>query len=120
MIEFLQELNNLVPEITNYINQFNSIISENNLNVITDVQGNLMVDAPSNLSDQACDYFGKKVGVIDRIINSKLDEADKLIEQGNAMQKEIKNSNHSSQIQAKLKELNQLKNKYGHFIAREN
>mgnify|MGYP000958506255 FL=1 len=119
MLELFQELNNLVPEITNYINQFHSLVTESNINVVTDAHGNLSLDAPSNVSDEHCEYVSKKVGILDRIINTKFDEADKLIEQGNAMEKEIKSSNKNSQIQTKLSELKELKNRYGHFVVRQ-
>ena len=119
MVEFLQELNNLVPEISNFINQFHAFVIESDVNVVTDAQGNLTLDAPSNITQERSDYVSKKVCILDRIINTKFDEADKLIEQGSAMEKEIKSSNHNSQIQAKLNELKELKKRYGHFVVKE-
>lgn len=119
LVPFILQLDSLIPEISGFIAQFNSLIQDNSLNVITDVQGNLMVDAPGDMSDKDSEFFGKKVGVLDRIINCKLDEADKLIEQGKAMEKEIKNSKESSQVLAKINELKGLKKQYGHFIPRE-
>jgi len=119
MLEFLQELNNIVPEISNFINQFHSLVIESDINVVTDAQGNLTLDAPADISQEKSEYVSKKVCILDRIINTKFDEADKLIEQGSAMEKEIKSSNQNSQIQAKLNELKELKKRYGHFVVKE-
>jgi len=46
------------------MNKFNNIVSETGINVITDSQGNMEMDAPANMSDEVA----KKKSVLELVL----------------------------------------------------
>jgi hypothetical protein len=45
------KINELLPQLADFISQFHSIILTNNINVITDAGGNMSLDVPGTMSD---------------------------------------------------------------------
>jgi len=116
LAEILAELTPLLTQLDKLIDSFHNLAHTNNINVITDVVGNLSIDAPSNMPDVKCLDLQERVGLSDRIINTQGSKIHDLFQQGHALERQLKSSdpNYTSQLTAKLGVFNNLKAKYGH------
>jgi hypothetical protein len=41
----------LLPQLSNFINQFNTTVNQTGISVVTYSEGNLSIDVPQNMSD---------------------------------------------------------------------
>jgi ABC-type transporter Mla subunit MlaD len=114
--QILSQINILLPQLSEFLNQFNNIIAENNINVVTDSVGNMSIDAPNSMSDEQTQFVSKKVGVVDRLINTRGEQINQLLEEGMKKDNALKSANpkHHSVILEKLAEFNRLKDSYKH------
>jgi len=71
------------------MNKFNNIVSETGINVITDSQGNMEMDAPANMSDELAKKVSLRISIIDSLINKRQSDVSELIDKGLALQKNI-------------------------------
>lgn len=115
LLELVNQINTILPQISDFINQFNTII-ENNINVVTDTGANMFMDVPNDISDDKAAHLKKKLEIIDRLINTKTDEVEKLLKKGSSLESTLKKNNpeYKSIILDKLSEFNKLKSSYKH------
>lgn len=116
LYEILTNLDDLMSQSSGFIVQFNDLIKAENINVVTDAAGNLSIDVPSEMSDKTAEAVSKKVGIIDRLINDRSSEIEKLIREGLEIEKDISKSdpNFKSVIQEKASAFRDMKNLYKH------
>jgi xanthine dehydrogenase iron-sulfur cluster and FAD-binding subunit A len=107
--EIINQINSLLPQLNEFINQFNTIIIENNINVITDAGGNMSIDAPIDMPDDKANSLGKRIGILDGLINTRSKEINDLFQQAMKIDKQS-----DSVILTKLDEFTKLKNSYKH------
>ena len=55
-----------MSEFSTIINKFDSTVVENGINVISDSEGNLSMEAPCNMSDDVAKKVATKINIIDR------------------------------------------------------
>lgn len=103
-----------MAEISSYINKFNNIVSETGINVITDSQGNMEMDAPANMSDELAKKVSLRISIIDSLINKRQSDVSELIDKGLAIQKKINSVDplYKSEILSKVSEFEKLKGLY--------
>lgn len=116
LVDVVNQVTALLPQLSEFITQFNGIISEHSINVITETNGNMSIDVPSNMSDHQAQLLSKRVGVIDRLIRSRGQEIDKLLHQGLEIESKLKGQdpNFTSQILSKVEEFKKLNESYKH------
>lgn len=116
LLNIINEINAILPQISDFIGQFNSIIIDNNVNIITDSEANMFMDVPGNLSEAKAEYVKKRLEIIDRLINTKSDEVEELLKKGSNLESSLKKENpkFESKILTKLTEYNKLKSSYKH------
>jgi hypothetical protein len=114
--ETVNSINQLMPQLTDFIAQFHSVVLENNIGIISDVNGNMSMDVPSTMSDSEGERLSQRIGIIDRVITTRGQEIDVLIQKGMAIEKKIKMSdpNFTSKILPKIQEFNRLNASYKH------
>jgi hypothetical protein len=114
--QIVNEINILMPQLENFISQFNNLVNETGINVITDSVGNMSIDVPNNMSDSEAFNINKRIGILDRLINTRGQEINVLLEKGlNAESNlKIKNSNYTSQLTEKISEFNRLNRSFKH------
>jgi len=114
--EILAEIDTLLPQLANFIGQFNSTVSQSGINVVTDVAGNLGIDIPSNMSQEVGNKLGVRIGIIDRLITTQGQEIHDLLQRGISLEKNIKmtDPNYASQITDRLDEFKKLISSYKH------
>nr|YP_009672786.1 hypothetical protein [Zelopaecilomyces penicillatus]QDE53010.1 hypothetical protein [Zelopaecilomyces penicillatus] len=116
LTEITTKLDELLPQFSNFIEQFNHLIISTNVNVISDVNGDLSLDVPASMPDSEAEKISKKVGILDRLIGTRSQEIDKLVQKGLIMESKLKeeNPNFTSQILDKVNEFKKLNSSYKH------
>lgn len=116
LTEITMKINELLPQLSNFIDQFNSLVLSTNINVITDTKGNMAIDVPSSMSENEGEKFGKRIGIIDRLITRRDQEVNNLLQKGLEIESKLKeqNPNYTSQILDKVNEFKRLKASYRH------
>jgi hypothetical protein len=106
----------MIPQFSNFIEQFNKVVIEFNVNVITDSFGNMSVDVPSDMTDAQASYVSKKLGVIDKLITSHSCSIDDLFHKGLEIENKIKvnKPEYSSVLTNKIVEFKLLNQSYKH------
>jgi hypothetical protein len=106
----------MLPQLTDFIQQFNSVVQEYNINVISDSAGNMSIDVPSNMSDDLANHVSKKLGIIDKLINSHGTSINELLDKGLKIEGNLKkaNPNYSSVLLQKIEEFKLLNASYKH------
>ncbi|RYX87594.1 NADH-quinone oxidoreductase subunit A [bacterium] len=114
--EIITELDTLLPQLANFINQFNTVVSQSGVNVVTDSIGNMDLDVPKSMSDDAAKNLSNRVGVIDRLITTRGQEIRDLLQKGTDLENSLRmaDSNYVSQIAGKIQEFNKLNSSYKH------
>ena len=52
LYSIISQIDMFSPQISDFINQFNTIILDNNINVITNIAGNMYVDIPNRYASR--------------------------------------------------------------------
>lgn len=112
----IQSINNQMEQLSMFINQFHELVISKQLTVTSDALGALMVDAPMSLSDHEASLVGKRITILDNLINTRRDSIKESIHKGLSIYSEIKSVNpgFNSVILTKLSELHDVSNKYIH------
>jgi hypothetical protein len=114
LTEIVSKVNDLLPQFSDFINQFNNIIVSNNINIIIETTGRMALDVPASMPDSDAAIFSQRIAILDRIILTRIDEIEGLIEKGLNMETQLKkdNVNFTSQILDKANEFKKLKDSY--------
>lgn len=116
LTEIVSSLNSMLPQLTDFIAQFNNVVQQFNVNVISDSAGNMSIDVPADMSDELVNHVTKKLGIIDKLINSHGSSINELFEKGLKIENNLKktDSNYSSVLLKKIDEFKQLNSSYKH------
>jgi|KBSMisStaDraftv2_1062788.scaffolds.fasta_scaffold1377381_1 hypothetical protein len=114
--EIVTELNTLLPQLANFIGQFNSTVSQSGIIVVTDSMGSMSIDVPHNMSDDVANNIRNRIGIIDRLITTRGQEINDLFQKGMHLENKLKaeNSNYASQLTDKIEEFKRLNSLYKH------
>lgn len=112
----LDESNRLLSQLDNFINRFNTFIVDNNINIITDSQGNMSMDIPSNLDDSTAFSYTNRVHTLDNLIRNHVNRLEQLVLRGNNLENDILyvDSSYNKQFKYISDRLIYLKNSYKH------
>lgn len=116
LTEIISQIEIILPQFSEFINQFNNLVQSTNINVITEVDGTLSIDVPASMPDNEIENISKRINIIDRLISTKDKELTQLLEKGSSLdgQLRVDNPNHNSVILNKVKEYEKLKLNYKH------
>jgi hypothetical protein len=114
--EILAELNSLLPQLSDFINNFNTTVNQSGINVVTDSIGNLSLDVPKEMPDAVANKMSTRIGIIDRLITTKGQEINELLQKGINLENKHKmdNSHYVSQLTDKIQEFKRLNSLYKH------
>ena len=110
------EINRLLPQLAEFITQFNLLVTENSVNVITDALGNMSIEVPKNMSDNTANSVSGRLSIIDRLINSHGSSLNEQFQKGLNIENKIRSSNpeYKSQILEQIAKFKELNNSYKH------
>lgn len=116
IFDIVGQISTLMPQLADFINQFNTTVNESGVNVVTDTAGNMSVSVPGSMTDEVANAISKKIGIIDRLINTREQEISDLLQKGTSIEDKLKmdNPKYVSQLTDKLKEFKQLNSSYKH------
>lgn len=116
ILQIVTEINALLPQLTDFINQFNNLVTQSDIEVVTDSGGNMSIDVPQSMPDAVAAKLSTKIGIIDRLINTRGQEVNDLIQKGILAEKNIilENPNYASQLTDKIIEFKRLNGLYKH------
>jgi NADH-ubiquinone oxidoreductase chain 3 len=105
-----------MSELATFIHKFDTTVVENAINVISDSEGNLSIDAPSTMSDDIAQKVGTRINIIDSLITKRKSDISDLIQKGLALQNKINllDSSYKSEILNQITEFEKLKSSYKH------
>jgi hypothetical protein len=114
--EIVTELNTLLPQLANFIDQFNTTVSQSGISVVTDSMGSMSIDVPQNMPDNVANNISTRIGIIDRLITTRGQEINDLFQKGVHLENKLKmeNSNYVSQLTDKIEEFKRLNSSYKH------
>jgi hypothetical protein len=112
----ITNIQDLIPQLANFVGQFNTFIMEQNVNVVSDSGGSLGIDVPHNMPEAQARSVTRRVEVLDSLIDSHRITIKELFRQGfehEAVEK-AKNSRYISVLTDKQITFNSLISSYGH------
>jgi len=114
--EIIASVNAILPQLVSFIDQFNNVVTHNNINVITDTTGNMSIDVPASMSEAKYNEVSKRIGIIDRIITTKGTEICDLFNKGLTLEKDIKANNKEfvSQLSNQIEIFDKINRSYKH------
>jgi hypothetical protein len=114
--DILSNIGYILPQISGFIDHFNNVVVQNNINVITDSVGNMSIDVPSNMSDSQADKISTRLSIIDKLINSQGQSLNDLFQKGLKIEEQLKTNdpNYSSQLTDKISAFKALNASYKH------
>lgn len=114
--QIIMEVNTLLPQLSDFINQFNSVVSQTGISVFTDSTGNMSIDVPQNMTDSVANNLSSRIGIIDRLINTRGQEINSLLQEGIDLENNLKkdNPNYVPKLADKVAEFRRLNESYKH------
>lgn len=105
-----------LSELSTFINKFDNTVIENNINVISDSDGNLSIEAPFNMSQDVSNRVATRINIIDSLITKRQCDVSDLIQKGLALQNKISlgDPSYKSEILSQITEFEKLKGSYKH------
>jgi hypothetical protein len=112
----ITEVSTLLPQLANFIGQFNTLISQTGINVVTDTMGNMSIDVSANMPDAEAELITKKISIIDRLVSTHGTTLNDLFQKGLSIENKLKaeNPNYVSQLTNQIEEFKKLKASYKH------
>ena len=116
LLPILTDLTKLVPQFGNFVEQFNTLINENSINVITDAKGNLSIDVPSTMTESKSSEIANKVNILDRLISTQKESIGNLFFKGSLIENKFKSENpdYKSQLEGLRKNYITFRDSYKH------
>jgi hypothetical protein len=116
ILDIVGQINTLIPQLANFINQFSTTVNESGVSVVTDSVGNLSIDVPQSMTDEVANTISKKIGIIDRLITTRGQEINELLQKGISLEDKLKRENphYASELTAKITEFKRLNALYRH------
>lgn len=116
LLDIVQQLDYLLPQLSQFIMQFNTTVANTGVSVLTDAVGNMELNVPQNMSDADASNVSTRIGIIDRLITTRGQEINELLQRGMNIEKRIleENPNHVSYLNNKVQEFIRLNQSYKH------
>lgn len=83
---------------------------------MTDSEGNMSIDVPNHLSEDAGNKISTRISIIDRLITTRGQEINELLYKGTLIENQMKveNPKYVSQLTDKIQEFKRLNRSYNH------
>lgn len=114
--DIILSISKAMPQLSGFINQFDTMVLKQGINVITDSEGNLSIEVPSAMSDAVANQVSLRINILDRLINTQLSEIKDLLNKGLELQKNISmvDPSYKSEILNQITEFKKLSSSYNH------
>jgi hypothetical protein len=116
ILNIIIELGKLLPQIAEFIARFTNEIRIQDINVITDVSGNLAIEVPDTMTKAQGTLVSARISILDRLIHTQLDKSEALIFEAIRIEEELinKDPNYETKLTNIVSEFRRLKSSYRH------
>lgn len=116
ILEIVSEVGKLLPQLSTFIEQFDTTVVKSGVNVITDTAGNMSIDVPNNMPDAEVNKISTRLSIIDRLITTRGQEINGLIQKGLKLESTFRaeNPEYVSQLSDQILEFRKLNSSYKH------
>jgi hypothetical protein len=115
LLDIVSEVGKLLPQLSNFISQFDTTVVKTGVNVITDTAGSMSIDVPNSMSDVEANNISTRLGIIDRLITTRGQEINTLLQKGLQLSKiKTENPEYVSQLSDQIQEFRRLNELYKH------
>jgi hypothetical protein len=123
MTEYVDQLNSVIleidrmlPQLSEFISQFNTTILQHGINVTTDTQGNMDMDVPASMPEATYNKVSQRLGIIDRLINNHGSSLNDLFKKGLSLEQQIKETDtqYTSTLMEQISTFKRLNASYKH------
>ena len=113
----IDESNRLLAQLEGFINRFNSFVINNNINVITDTQGNMEIEVSNGVNDNQATLYSNTIHTLDNLIRNHINTIEQLVTRGNQLENNILNidNSYNRQFYYINIRLHNLKANYAHY-----
>ena len=105
-----------MPRLAGFINQFDTTVVQQSINVISDSEGNMSIEVPSAMSEAVADEVKLRIQTLDRLINTQGSTIKDLLNKGLGLQNKINmlDPSYKSEIFKQVTEFNKLNSLFKH------
>lgn len=116
IFDVLSSLDHLIPQLKGFIEQFHGVVTDYNVNVVTDSAGNMSVDVPQSMSDKNANLVSTRLRIIDKLIADHESNIHDLFKKGFELENNSKSldSSNNKILLEKLKQFKSIKGSYNH------
>jgi len=116
LTSIIADINGLLPQLSNFISQINTLVNQNNIQIIVDAAGNMSLDAPGSMTDLELNSLSKRINVIDALIASHKSNITTLFQQASNIENasKIADSSQVSELASLSTRFDALKVSYKH------
>ena len=116
LTDIILSVSKAMPQLSSFINQFDTIVVKEGINVISDAEGNMSIDVPSSMSDAVVKEVSLRINILDRLINTQGSDIMDLLTKGLGLQDKINmvDPSYKSEIFNQITEFKKLNSSYNH------
>ena len=105
-----------MPRLAGFINQFDTTVVQQSINVISDSEGNMSIEVPSAMSEAVAGEVKLRIQTLDRLINTQGSTIKDLLNKGLGLQNKINmlDPSYKSEIFKQVTEFNKLNSLFKH------
>lgn len=117
ILDIVTELGRILSQLSGFINQFNQEIITENINVITDAQGNLSIEIPADMTESKGKLVSARIKLLDTLIHNHVDKSESLLHYGISVEEKLFDNtpNYETQLTKHVSEFKRIKGLYRHF-----
>ena len=117
ILGIVNELSRVLPQLNDFINQFDNQVITNNINVITDSSGNLSFQVPDTITEAKSKLITARMNLLDNLIHNHLDKTEGLIHKGICIEERIidKDPEYETKLTTHISDFRKLRSSYRHL-----
>jgi hypothetical protein len=86
----ISNIDHVLPVLTRFIEEFNNVVSNNDITVITNHNGDMSIDVPLDMPKDKTQFLSNRIGMLDRYINTNGSDLQTLFQKAQIEQDKLK------------------------------
>jgi hypothetical protein len=111
------ETDRLFSQLNTFITRFHNFVTDTDINVVTNVQGELGIDVPENLDQNLAQQYANRINVFDNLIHNHIHNIENILKRVIELEDQMRILDENYQTQSSLynDRLKDLIRLYGHY-----
>jgi len=112
----IASLNQIIPQLSGFVSQFNDIQIANDVKVLSDSIGNMYLDVPASMPKPFENMLTTRLGIIDRLCNTHGQSITQLLDKGRLLEEQLRlqDPHYTSKLSGHIAEFARLSNAFKH------